>query len=214
MAILEVKNIHKNFGEVQVLEGIDFSLEKGEVLAIIGSSGSGKTTLLRILIGLERADSGEIMKEGKDISSLKSIERGMGIVFQNYALFPNMTVLQNVEYALTLRKETKSTAREIATRTIEQVGLTDQMHKKPSQLSGGQQQRVAIARAIVMKPPLILADEPTGNLDPRSGKEILYLLENQHRQGVTLLVITHDMEIAAHADRVLEIENGTIHQMG
>ena len=136
---LSVRHLNKSFDGKQVLKDLSFDLMEGEFLSILGPSGCGKTTLLRILIGLEQADSGEIRKGGKEISGLTSYERGMGIVFQNYALFPNMTVLQNVQYALTLRRETKKDAKKIALRTLEQVGLLDQMHKRPNQLSGGQQ---------------------------------------------------------------------------
>ena len=198
-----------------MLDHVSFDLREGEFLSVLGPSGCGKTTLLRILIGLERADSGEIMKEGKDISSLKSIERGMGIVFQNYALFPNMTVLQNVEYALTLRKETKSTAREIATRTIEQVGLTDQMHKKPSQLSGGQQQRVAIARTLATSPDIILLDEPISALDV-ANREIMKteLKAIQKKFKATMLFITHDQEEAFFlSDRIMIMNEGVVEQI-
>ena len=162
---LSVKNLTKTYAGKTVLNNVSFDLMEGEFLSILGPSGCGKTTLLRILIGLEKADSGEIIKGGQDISALPSFDRGMGIVFQNYALFPNMTVLQNVMYALTLRKDTKKQAKEIATRTLEQVGLTDQMHKRPHQLSGGQQQRVAIARTLAMNPDVILLDEPISALD-------------------------------------------------
>jgi len=162
---LSVRDLSKSYDGKTVLNRVSFDLYEGEFLSILGPSGCGKTTLLRILIGLEKADAGEILKSGKDISGLKSIDRGMGIVFQNYALFPNMTVLENIEYALTLRKDTKKQAREIAMRTVEQVGLTDQIHKKPNQLSGGQQQRVAIARTLATSPDIILLDEPISALD-------------------------------------------------
>ena len=212
---LSVNGITKSFEGKTVLDHVSFDLREGEFLSVLGPSGCGKTTLLRILIGLERADSGEIMKEGKDISSLKSIERGMGIVFQNYALFPNMTVLQNVEYALTLRKETKSTAREIATRTIEQVGLTDQMHKKPSQLSGGQQQRVAIARTLATSPDIILLDEPISALDV-ANREIMKteLKAIQKKFKATMLFITHDQEEAFFlSDRIMIMNEGVVEQI-
>ena len=212
---LSVNGITKSFEGKTVLDHVSFDLREGEFLSVLGPSGCGKTTLLRILIGLDRADSGEIMKEGKDISSLKSIERGMGIVFQNYALFPNMTVLQNVEYALTLRKETKSTAREIATRTIEQVGLTDQMHKKPSQLSGGQQQRVAIARTLATSPDIILLDEPISALDV-ANREIMKteLKAIQKKFKATMLFITHDQEEAFFlSDRIMIMNEGVVEQI-
>ena len=212
---LSVKNLCKNFDGKAVLNNISFDVREGEFLSILGPSGCGKTTLLRILIGLEKADSGEIIKGGTDISNLTSYERGMGIVFQNYALFPNMTVLQNVEYALTLRKETKATARETALKTLEHVGLTDQMNKKPNQLSGGQQQRVAIARTLATNPDIILLDEPISALDV-ANREIMKkeLKELQKKFNVTMLFITHDQEEAFYlSDRIMVMNNGVIEQM-
>ncbi|MBQ8213408.1 MAG: ABC transporter ATP-binding protein [Clostridia bacterium] len=212
---LAVRNLTKSFDGKTVLNNISFDLYEGEFLSILGPSGCGKTTLLRILIGLEKADSGEILKSGRDISGLKSIERGMGIVFQNYALFPNMTVLQNVEYALTLRKETKKSAREIALRTLEQVGLTDQMNKKPSQLSGGQQQRVAIARTLATNPDIVLLDEPISALDV-ANREIMKkeLKAIQKKFNATMLFITHDQEEAFFlSDRIMVMNEGNIEQI-
>ncbi len=212
---LSVRNLTKSFDGKTVLNNISFDLYEGEFLSILGPSGCGKTTLLRILIGLEKADAGEILKTGKDISGLKSIDRGMGIVFQNYALFPNMTVLQNVEYALTLRKDTKAKAREIALRTIEQVGLTDQMNKKPNQLSGGQQQRVAIARTLATSPDIILLDEPISALDV-SNREIMKkeLKAIQKKFNATMLFITHDQEEAFFlSDRIMVMNQGNIEQV-
>lgn len=212
---LSVNGITKSFEEKTVLKNVSFDLYEGEFLSVLGPSGCGKTTLLRILIGLERADAGEIIKEGQDISFFKSIDRGMGIVFQNYALFPNMTVLQNVEYALTLRKETKSSAREIAMRTIEQVGLSDQMHKKPSQLSGGQQQRVAIARTLATSPDIILLDEPISALDV-ANREIMKneLKAIQKKFKATMLFITHDQEEAFFlSDRIMIMNEGNVEQI-
>ncbi len=212
---LSVRNINKSFDGKNVLNNLSFDLLEGEFLSILGPSGCGKTTLLRILIGLEKADSGEILKGGKDISGLSSFERGMGIVFQNYALFPNMTVLQNVQYALTLRKDTKKDARAIALRTLEQVGLTDQMHKKPNQLSGGQQQRVAIARTLAMNPDVILLDEPISALDV-TNREIMKaeLKALQKKFNVTMLFITHDQEEAFFlSDRIMVMNGGNIEQM-
>ena len=190
---LSVKNINKSFDGKAVLNDLTFDLLEGEFLSILGPSGCGKTTLLRILIGLESADSGVILKGGKDISKLSSYERGMGIVFQNYALFPNMTVLENVKYALTLRRETKKNAEAIALKTLEQVGLMDQMHKRPNQLSGGQQQRVAIARTLATNPDIILLDEPISALDV-TNREIMKaeLKSLQKTFNVTMLFITHD----------------------
>ncbi len=212
---LSVKNLNKSFDGKQVLNNLSFDLMEGEFLSILGPSGCGKTTLLRILIGLEQADSGEILKGGRDISRLSSYERGMGIVFQNYALFPNMTVLQNVQYALSLRKETKKDAKLIALRTLEQVGLLDQMHKRPNQLSGGQQQRVAIARTLATNPDIILLDEPISALDV-ANREIMKaeLKALQKKFSVTMLFITHDQEEAFFlSDRVMVMDEGNIQQL-
>ena len=212
---LSVRGIDKSFDGKRVLKDLSFDLMEGEFLSILGASGCGKTTLLRILIGLEQADSGEIWKGGQEISSRSSFDRGMGIVFQNYALFPNMTVLQNVQYALTLRRETKKTARDTALRTLEQVGLTDQKDKKPHQLSGGQQQRVAIARTLAMNPDVILLDEPISALDA-ANREIMKaeLKALQKKFHVTMLFITHDQEEAFFlSDRIMVMNHGVIEQM-
>ena len=212
---LSVRNLNKSFDGKKILNDLSFDLMEGEFLSILGPSGCGKTTLLRILIGLETADSGQILKGEKEISGLNSFDRGMGIVFQNYALFPNMTVLQNVEYALTLRKETKKDARAIAERTLEQVGLTDQMSKKPSQLSGGQQQRVAIARTLATNPDIILLDEPISALDVANREMMkMELKALQKKFNVTMLFITHDQEEAFFlSDRIMVMNEGNIEQM-
>ena len=213
---LSVRNMSKAFDGKRVLDDLSFDLMEGEFLSILGPSGCGKTTLLRILIGLEKADQGEIIKGDRDISALTSFERGMGIVFQNYALFPNMNVLQNVQYALTLRKETKDKAREIALHTLEQVGLADQINKRPNQLSGGQQQRVAIARTRAMNPDIILLDEPISALDV-TNREIMKteLKALQKKFNVTMLFITHDQEEAFFlSDRIMVMNNGLIEQIG
>ena len=212
---LSIRNMNKSFDGKTVLNNLNFDLMEGEFLSILGPSGCGKTTLLRILIGLERADSGQILKGGKDISNLPSSKRGMGIVFQNYALFPNMTVLQNVEYALTLRKETKKEARNIAMRTLEQVGLMDQIHKYPNQLSGGQQQRVAIARTLATNPDIILLDEPISALDV-ANREIMKaeLKSIQKKFNATMLFITHDQEEAFFlSDRIMVMDEGNVEQL-
>lgn len=212
---LIIKDLTKKFGDKVILDNISFDLREGEFLSILGPSGCGKTTLLRILIGLETKDGGEIFKDGQEISALPSSERGMGIVFQNYALFPNMNVLQNVMYALTLRKDTKENAKEIAMKTIEQVGLTDQIHKYPNQLSGGQQQRVAIARTLAMNPDVILLDEPISALDV-TNREIMKaeLKSLQKKFNATMLFITHDQEEAFFlSDRIMVMNEGVIEQL-
>ena len=212
---LSVKHLNKTFDGKKVLNDLSFDLLEGEFLSILGPSGCGKTTLLRILIGLEKADSGEIWKGGKEISNMTSFERGMGIVFQNYALFPNMTVLENVRYALTLHKATRRDANAIALRTLEQVGLTDQMHKRPNQLSGGQQQRVAIARTLAMNPDVILLDEPISALDVANREAMKAELKQlQKKFNVTMLFITHDQEEAFFlSDRIMVMHDGDIQQM-
>lgn len=212
---LSVRNLSKSFDGKLILNNISFDLKEGEFLSILGPSGCGKTTLLRILIGLERADSGEILKGGQDISEFKSIKRGMGIVFQNYALFPNMNVLENVEYALKLQPETKAKAREIAMKTIEQVGLEDQINKRPNQLSGGQQQRVAIARTLATNPDIILLDEPISALDVSNRENMKKELKAIQKQfNATMLFITHDQEEAFFlSDRIMVMNNGNIEQL-
>ena len=212
---LQVKNINKQYSGTKVLNNITFDVKEGEFLSVLGVSGCGKTTLLRILIGLEKGDSGEILKDGKDISQLAPSERGMGIIFQNYALFPNMTVLENVEYALKNRKDLKEHSKEIAMKTLEQIGMIDQINKKPNQLSGGQQQRVAIARTLALNPSIVLLDEPISALDVEN-KEIMKkeLKEIQKKFNSTMIYITHDQEEAFYlSDRIMVMNGGNIEQI-
>ena len=174
---LQITNLNKSFSSKQILKNLNFQVPSGEFLSILGPSGCGKTTLLRILIGLEKSDSGSILKDNSDISNLHPSKRGMGIVFQNYALFENMTVLQNVEYALLHNKDfvekySKQQIREKVEKTIHDVGLSEHINKRPTALSGGQQQRVAIARTLAIEPEVILMDEPTSALDPISTLKI------------------------------------------
>lgn len=212
---LQVKGLYKNFDGKDVLKTISFDVKEGEFLSVLGPSGCGKTTLLRILIGLETQNSGQILLDGKDISKLKPSERGMGIIFQNYALFPNMTVLENVEYALKLHPETKGKSREIAQRTLEQIGMHDQLNKRPNQLSGGQQQRVAIARTLALNPKIILLDEPISALDV-SMREVMKreLKEIQKKFNSTMIFITHEQEEAFYlSDRIMVMSEGDIEQL-
>ena len=212
---LEVQNINKNYDGKQILNNITFQVKEGEFLSVLGVSGCGKTTLLRILIGLEQADSGVVLKDHKDITNKLPCDRGMGIIFQNYALFPNMTVLENVEYALKNKKELKNDAREIAMKTLEMIGMLDQINKKPSQLSGGQQQRVAIARTLALNPSIVLLDEPISALDVEN-KEIMKreLKEIQKKFGSTMIYITHDQEEAFYlSDRIMVMNKGSIEQI-
>ena len=216
MAIkLEIQNLKQVFNRQEVLHGLNFTVNDGEFLSILGPSGCGKTTILRILIGLLSPTSGHIIKDGNDITSFPASKRGMGIVFQNYALFQNMTVLGNVEYALKFNKESKSRSRIIAKEIIEHVGLTEHIHKKPWKLSGGQQQRVAIARTLACKPEIILFDEPMSALDAATRLSLRDEIKRIQRQfRTTMIYITHDQEEAfALSDRIMVMDNGTIQQL-
>lgn len=212
---LNVEHIHKTFSQKEVLGDISFEVFKGEFLGILGLSGCGKTTLVRILIGLENQDAGKIWKDGAEISSLPPDKRGMGIIFQNYALFPNMTVLENVEYALRLKAETKAKARMIAENTLEQIGMTEFLNQKPKQLSGGQQQRVAIARTLALNPDILLLDEPISALDV-TNREIMKreLKDIQKKFNSTIIFITHEQEEAFYlSDRIMVMSQGKIEQL-
>ena len=217
---LTIEGLNKSFGTKPVLKNLNFQIKGGEFLSILGPSGCGKTTLLRILIGLERADSGVVLKDGVDITSAHPSKRGMGIVFQNYALFENMTVLQNVEYALLRDKERRKKQsveeiRGLAERAIADVGLSDHLSKRPAQLSGGQQQRVAIARTLAMNPEIILFDEPMSALDVDTRLALRSELKRiQSAYGSTMIYITHDQEEAfAMSDRIMVMDSGIIHQL-
>lgn len=212
---LVVKDLYKNYGNEDVLKRISFEVKTGEFLSVLGPSGCGKTTLLRLLIGLEKQDGGTIEKDGVEITDLSPSDRGMGIIFQNYALFPNMTVLQNVEYALKLRKDKKDDARQIALETLDMIGMSEHLDKKPRQLSGGQQQRVAIARTLALKPDIILLDEAISALDVQN-REIMKreLKEIQKKSNSTMIFITHEQEEAFYlADRVMIMSEGNIEQI-
>lgn len=212
---IKVEGITKVFDGVKALDNISFTVDKGEFLSILGPSGCGKTTLLRILIGIEVADEGRIIIHDQDITDLNPSKRNMGIVFQNYALFPNMTVLQNVEYALKINKETKAQATEKALDILEKVGLKDQINKKPHEMSGGQQQRVAIARTLALNPSVILFDEPMSALDADNRLTLRKEFKAIQRQfGITMIYITHDQEEAfSLSDRVMVMNKGVIEQI-
>lgn len=217
---LVIDNLSKTFGQAGVLRGVSFTVQEGEFLSILGPSGCGKTTILRILIGLETPDSGTILKDGIDITKLPSAQRKMGIVFQNYALFENMSVLRNVEYALlksagTKGSFTKASAKEKAKEMLGLVGLSEHLEKKPRQLSGGQQQRVAIARTLALNPDVILFDEPMSALDVDTRLSLRTELKDlQKKFGTTMIYITHDQEEAfAMSDRIMVMDSGIIHQL-
>jgi ABC-type Fe3+/spermidine/putrescine transport system ATPase subunit len=212
---LEIQNLVRAFNKQEILHNLNFTVNDGEFLSILGPSGCGKTTILRILIGLLPPTSGRIIKDGTDITAAPASKRNMGIVFQNYALFQNMSVLGNVEYALKFNREVKARSRAIAENIIEQVGLTEHIHKKPWKLSGGQQQRVAIARTLACNPEIILFDEPMSALDAATRlllrDEIKRIQQKFHS---TMIYITHDQEEAfALSDRIMVMDNGTIQQI-
>ena len=212
---LEIKNLTKIYNIKVVLNDISFTVKDGEFLSILGPSGCGKTTLLKILIGIENPTSGKIIKEGNDITNIDSSKRGLGMVFQNYALFPNMTVLENVMYALNLKLKNKSKAKEESLKMLKIVNMEEHLNKYPHELSGGQQQRVAIARTLSLNPDIILFDEPMSALDAdnRLGlrKE---LKEIQKKFKTTMIYITHDQEEAfSLSDRVMVMHNGNIEQI-
>ena len=226
MALLEVKNIVKSFGKTEVLKGITFSLERGEVLAIIGSSGSGKTTLLRCLNFLETHNSGEIVLDNKVISrgeneklndeQLRENRLHFGLVFQNFNLFPQYTALENVTLAPKLLKtDTEENIESKARSLIERVGLSEKADFYPCQLSGGQQQRVAIARALAMNPDILCFDEPTSALDPELTGEVLKVIRGLKSHDSTMIVVTHEMDFARSvADKVIFMADGIIEEMG
>ncbi len=220
MEILSTKDLKKTYGkgsnEVHALKGVDLSVEKGEFLAIVGTSGSGKSTLLHMLGGLDRPTSGNVTIDGKDIFSLKDEEltifrrRKIGFVFQSFNLVPVLTVYENI--VLPLELDGKKPDDDYINEIIETLGLKEKLNVYPNQLSGGQQQRVAIARALSSAPAIILADEPTGNLDSKTSQDVLSLLKvSSERYSQTIIMITHNEEIAQLADRVIRIEDGEIY---
>lgn len=218
--ILQVKNLHRTIEmkdtQIRVLRGLDFSVREGEWIALMGPSGSGKSTLLGILGGVDSPTTGTVILDGKIISELsetnlaKIRNQSIGIVFQNFNLIPTMSAQENVEVPLYISDQARDSAK-LAARAISAVGLSDRAEHLPHQLSGGQQQRVAIARALVTQPKLLLADEPTGNLDSTSGKLILDLIHQMRDQlKITVIMVTHDPDVAAYADRVLHMIDGQI----
>ncbi|MCI8469174.1 MAG: ABC transporter ATP-binding protein [Eggerthellaceae bacterium] len=212
---LSVRGLMKTFEGKEILHGLDFDVFQGEFLSILGPSGCGKTTTLRILMGLLAPDAGSVTLDGRDITTAAPDQRSMGIVFQNYALFENMSVRGNVEYALKFDKDRKGRRRELAEEALVQLGLADQIDKSVHELSGGQQQRVSIARTLVMEPEVILFDEPMSALDVETRLSMRAELNDiQERLGTTMIYITHDQEEAfALSDRIMVMGGGTIHQL-
>jgi ABC-type lipoprotein export system ATPase subunit len=227
MSLIEIRNLYKTYHmgdiDVPVLKGVSLDVAHGELVALMGASGSGKSTLMNILGCLDRASSGEYRLDGRDISGLTADGRAMirnkkiGFVFQSFNLLSRTSALENVMMPLSYTAEhlAERDMRQRAVAMLELVGLADRMHHEPSQLSGGQQQRVAIARALINRPPLLFADEPTGNLDSKTSQEVLQMFQKLNdEEKITIILVTHDAEVARHAKRIIHIKDGIINGDG
>lgn len=214
-SILKIEGVSKKYGNKIVLDDFNFEVYKGEFLSLVGSSGCGKTTLLRLLVGIETPTKGKIYKDGEDVTFKTPYQRNIGIVFQNYALFPNMNVYDNIAYALTSKHLPKEEVKKRVVDIVDAVGLTDHIYKKPRALSGGQQQRVAIARTLIMNPDIILFDEPMSALDANIKLALRKeLKEIQRKFNITMIYVTHDQEEAfALSERIMVIDDGHIVQL-
>ena len=214
--MINVENLSKNFGNLKVLKNISTTINKGEIISIIGPSGSGKSTFLRCINKLEEPTEGHIYIDGMDLmnknTDINKIRERVGMVFQHFNLFPNMTVLENLTLSpIMVKKESKEEAEKYALYLLEKVGLSDKANSYPTQLSGGQKQRIAIARALAMKPEVILFDEPTSALDPEMIKEVLDVMRDLAKEGMTMLIVTHEMGFAKNVgNRILFMDNGEI----
>ena len=214
--VVHLQSVHKRFGALHVLRGVSFSVTKGQVVAIIGKSGSGKSTALRCINRLESVDEGQIRVCGHQVHDAgldkRALRRDVGIVFQSYNLFPHLTVLQNITLGPTsVKRMPAAQARELALDVLARVGLADKAGSYPEQLSGGQQQRVAIARALTLKPPIMLLDEPTSALDPEMVGEVLLVMRDLAKDGMTMVCVTHEMGFAREvADRVIFMDQGAV----
>ena len=214
--MINVENLSKNFGDLKVLKNISTTINKGEIISIIGPSGSGKSTFLRCINKLEEPTEGHIYIDGMDLmeknTDINKIRERVGMVFQHFNLFPNMTVLENLTLSpIMVKKESKEEAEKYASYLLEKVGLSDKANSYPTQLSGGQKQRIAIARALAMKPEVILFDEPTSALDPEMIKEVLDVMRDLAKEGMTMLIVTHEMGFARNVgNRILFMDNGEI----
>lgn len=220
-ALIEIRNLQKRFstpgGMINVLKQVDVRIVAGERIAVVGTSGAGKTTLMHILGGLDQPSDGQVLFDGEDIFALRGIaldafrNQTVGFVFQFHQLLPEFTALENVMMPLLIGGLSRVTASGKAEALLQEVGLEQRLHHKPGALSGGEQQRVAIARALVQEPQLLLADEPTGNLDSGTSDEIMQLLNRMHRsRGLTMIIVTHNRELAASLDRVLRMDDGRL----
>ncbi len=220
MSLIEVKDIYKIYNpgenEVRALDGINLTIERGEFVAIVGQSGSGKSTLMNMLGLLDIPSSGEYYLDGENVSHMTDDQlseirnKQIGFIFQGFNLISSLTAQANVELPLVYRGMRPEERHRLSKEALERVGLSHRISHLPKQMSGGQQQRVAIARAVAAKPPIILADEPTGNLDSRSGEDVMKILNELHEEGRTIILITHDNGIAERAKRVIRIHDGQI----
>ncbi|MEE0952235.1 MAG: ABC transporter ATP-binding protein [Paludibacteraceae bacterium] len=215
--MIEVKDIHKSFGTLEVLKGVNLRVKQGEIVAIVGKSGAGKTTLLQLIGTLDRPTNGQVLIDGTDVFTLNDTQlaafrnKHIGFIFQFHQLLPEFTALENVCIPAMIAREKVADYQPRAKQLLTDLGLADRMEHKPNELSGGEKQRVAAARALMMKPSIILADEPTGSLDEKNKRELSELLIHLREQyGQTILLVTHDKDLAAMADRIIEIKDGVI----
>ena len=215
--MIEVKNIHKSFGTLEVLKGVDLTVEKGEIVSIIGKSGAGKTTLLQIIGTLDKPDAGNVVIDGVDVFALKEKEladfrnRHIGFIFQFHQLLPEFNALENVMMPAMIARVPEKDAEKRAVQLLTELGMAERLTHKPNQLSGGEKQRVAAARAMMMSPDVILADEPSGSLDESNKKELhKLLLQMREQYGQTIIIVTHDKELAEISDRVIEMRDGVV----
>ena len=215
--MIEVKNIHKSFGMLEVLKGVDLTVEKGEIVSIIGKSGAGKTTLLQIIGTLDKPDAGNVVIDGVDVFALKEKEladfrnRHIGFIFQFHQLLPEFNALENVMMPAMIARVPEKEAEKRAVQLLTELGMAERLTHKPNELSGGEKQRVAAARAMMMSPDVILADEPSGSLDESNKKELhKLLLQMREQYGHTIIIVTHDKELAEISDRVIEIRDGVV----
>ena len=215
--MIEVKNIHKSFGTLEVLKGVDLAVKKGEIVSIIGKSGAGKTTLLQIIGTLDKPDAGQVVIDGVDVFALKEKEladfrnRHIGFIFQFHQLLPEFNALENVMMPAMIARMSEKEAEQRAVQLLTELGMAERLTHKPNELSGGEKQRVAAARAMMMSPDVILADEPSGSLDESNKKELhKLLLQMREQYGQTIIIVTHDKELAEISDRVIEMRDGVV----